>query len=141
MGRHICLLNQHEGELLREGVELCCRDHQHIDRRQARLLTLGAEKVPYLDPDFVRTYGEISERFKPSACWAKLPDGRSSERHLVVFAAREWTMSQRWLPVGVERRAKFGKTKISRGQERMSAAAVNYVPPGRLCVDQVDLVD
>lgn len=40
--------------------------------------------------------------------------GRLSTRHVILRMAKEWTVSQSWLPIGTERRIKYGRTKLPR---------------------------
>jgi len=40
--------------------------------------------------------------------------GRLSTKHMVLRMAKEWTASQSWRPIGVERRIKYGKTRCIR---------------------------
>src|SRR5258708_3232468 len=63
MPHNICLITEDDAiQLLMHGVlPECSRDgHRHVSREDARLMSLGAEHVPWLDDAYVRT-GEISE--------------------------------------------------------------------------------
>src|SRR5260370_40625085 len=92
---NFCLISPHESELLHTGQNISCRNHRHISRHEVLKLTGGGKARPFLedDKDLIKK-AQINFNYHPIADWAMLPDGRESQRHLVLRHAREW------LPIG-----------------------------------------
>jgi hypothetical protein len=151
MPRHsVCLISAHDADLLLRGHELNCRDHKHIDRVRAQLLASGTQLRPNLDPDFNphQKHNLITEPYKPSASWARVPcdDCKGfgckscaavgtvfSDRYLAIFAARNWQViggSQQYALLGsAKQQRKRTKTHLrhSRGKRRAGNGPVRQM--------------
>lgn len=69
----ICLLSDGEGEALRRGEELNCKEHRHCKVQEARDSLFGTRDDP-----------------QPTARYAILPSGKISKRHVVMIVAFAW---------------------------------------------------
>lgn len=133
MPRTICVLNPNEADLVSRGIRPSCNAHQHVTRKEARLMTLGTAVVPENDPDYKATKGRnpldwrngsfISQDWQSSAAWV-------DDRAIVVYMAREWQVRG-----GVKQLLPLGATRQRRRRSRLHVTRPAWSGTATQCRD------